>query len=907
MVTISQRFRDPRALGGIALVAGVITLIALVASIVAGFQYWQSTRTDILLRSAREQTQALEVFRSYFSDHIVEESSNIATTDHQQVDAHARSSATGTGDTVADKLSEEGLAARFSLISEFPFAWRTTRVLDDFDQRALTALSKGSNQEFYELIDQQSGAQLHYAHAVKMEASCVSCHNGRPDTPRVGWKVGDIAGIQRVVLPVPSLMPTKVSQVAEIAGSLGLLLVSTLALLTVMGRRSRLAYSELEQTAKKEKLRRQELSRANRAVEASQRFTRVVVDNVVEGIVAFDELGMVLRVNPGACRLFGRSSAEVVGQPIGDLLSDSLRGELGDDVGAFIRDNKSKMLGLRHELAIPRRNGELIDVRLIISEIEVDGKTQFVASLHDISELKKHETSLREALAMAKSSSRAKSRFLAMMSHEIRTPLNAVVNLNDIVLETELNTRQRHLIKTARDSGLSLSQIINDILDFSRIEAGEMTLNAKPFDLHALIAGVEQLFASTASSKSLRFEVNTDATVPRFIVGDASRVRQVLVNLVGNALKFTQQGYVLAHITLGGKEGSLLSVRVEDSGPGVEPGDRDRLFADFTQIERSQNSSGVAGTGLGLAISRRLCGLMGGRIDFEPSLVGGSVFFFELPFEAPSTVELSTLAGDPVEKVLPTNATGRVLVAEDSETNRLVTRMLLDQAGYESTMVNDGAQAVELALSSSFDIILMDVSMPIMDGYEATRTLRERGYTGPIIALSAFAFNEDVDRAMAQGMDGYVRKPIDKHQLFDEIERVLSRGDERLPQAVPAMYRRFLSRLQTSLSPSVLASIVEPIEGQLQQHVDGVERALNSASEDDLDASQKTLASFAMRCGFDEIERASQRISRHLQLGEWDAVTLLTRAQLKSCRELLAMFDKEPLHEQKSVSSAALY
>ncbi|MFI4934921.1 MAG: ATP-binding protein [Caulobacterales bacterium] len=395
--------------------------------------------------------------------------------------------------------------------------------------------------------------------------------------------------------------------------------------------------------------------------------------------------------------------------------------------------------------------------------------TVFIALL--ASALYRESQALRAALEAAEAASRAKSAFLAITSHEIRTPLNGVLGMAQAMDNDALSPVQRERLGVIRQSGEALLEILNDVLDVSKIEAGKLELERAPFDLEAVTLAAHAAFSASAAKKGLSFGVRIDETARGFYEGDAARVRQVLVNLISNALKFTDAGGV--EVMVAGHAGGV-RWSVTDSGPGVAPERVSQLFDKFVQAD-SSTTRRFGGTGLGLAICRELCEAMGGTISVQSEVGRGSVFTVELPLAcAPSpgpTGAPADLAADgaPDKPV-------RFLAAEDNRVNQLVLRTLLDQIGVETAIVETGSAAVAAWEAGDFDQILMDVQMPGMDGPSAAREIRRReGLSGrtriPIIALTADAMKHQVDTYAASGMDAFVPKPIEVATLYAAIAR----------------------------------------------------------------------------------------------------------------------------------------
>ncbi|MBE0597806.1 MAG: response regulator [Desulfuromonadales bacterium] len=391
----------------------------------------------------------------------------------------------------------------------------------------------------------------------------------------------------------------------------------------------------------------------------------------------------------------------------------------------------------------------------------------------DITAMKNVEEELLRAKEAADAASRAKTEFLANMSHEIRTPLTVAMGAVELLMTTELDLQQRRYLEMARSSSEALLQLIEDLLDFSRFDAGQMLVREEPFDLRGCIEDAVQALRPQAEGKGLNLKVGIGPGVPGIARGDAGRLRQVLVNLVGNAVKFTEQGEVTVQVSPhpagGEREGKgFLLFSVQDTGIGVAPEKADRLFRTFSQVDASLTRR-YGGTGLGLALSKRIVEHFGGEIWMQSEPGRGSTFSF-------------TLALVPPEVAPPAIRDVRILLAEDDPMVRDLLRMALESRGWSVVTAGSGSQALDAWESGHFDLLLMDVQMPEMDGLEATRVLRQRESASeahlPIIALTAHARQEDREACRQAGMDDYLAKPIQLQTLFATIERHLAGGEK---------------------------------------------------------------------------------------------------------------------------------
>lgn len=424
-----------------------------------------------------------------------------------------------------------------------------------------------------------------------------------------------------------------------------------------------------------------------------------------------------------------------------------------------------------------------IDVRMIRSDGSIiwchgtmnparreDGSVVWDGFMGDITDRVRMQTELTAAREAAEASTRAKSEFLATMSHEIRTPMNGVLGFTDLLLDTNLDPEQRRHAATIRDSARALLVLLNDILDYSRIEAGRIDLERTDFAVAATVDGAISIVRETAARKGLALSSTVDPDVPPFVKGDTYRLRQVLLNLLGNAIKFTERGAVDLRVSSSGTVDGLVELRfaVRDTGVGIAPEVRDKLFDSFTQAD-SSIARKHGGSGLGLSISKRLVELMGGTIGVDSVPGQGSMFWFtvrmprgEAPIEAAVTV--------PSEP----GTSYRILVVDDAEMNRRLATLMLKAAGHDVDTAASGAAAVEAVQTKTYDLVLMDLQMPGMDGYEATTRIRALpGAVArvPIVAMTANAMAEDVKQTLDAGMNDHVPKPIEKAALLRAVAR----------------------------------------------------------------------------------------------------------------------------------------
>ena len=496
-----------------------------------------------------------------------------------------------------------------------------------------------------------------------------------------------------------------------------------------------------------------------------------------------------------------RKGEQILGGPVEQFTGTVLPLQCleGRDSGRVSPAEIAQLIGAKRESTLRAASGKLIDVEFSGSDVHVRGGSLVEIILRDITEQKNAAEAIREseqryrqlsgelrvAHDAAVEASRAKSEFLANMSHEIRTPMNGIIGMQALALAATGAEDRTGYLQSAQSSAYSLLAILNDILDVSKIEAGRLEIHRTPFSLRGSIEEVFQLVRPRAQEKSLELVSSVAEATPDGLVADALRIRQILTNLLGNAVKFTDRGRVELRVDFhaAGTDQVLLEVVVADTGIGILPEHKDVIFEAFRQADSSTTRQ-YGGTGLGLSISARLVALMGGTISVNSVVGQGSEFRFTVPCQlaprdtvaAPSRPIAGTSAGAPKRL--------RILLAEDNTVNQRLAKRLLEKRGHDVSVAGDGRQALEAAMAAPpFDLILMDVQMPNMDGLEATRAIRQienpQLSSVPIVAMTAFAMKADRERCLAAGMNGHLAKPIDPNELSATVESYANSGAPR--------------------------------------------------------------------------------------------------------------------------------
>jgi len=721
-------------------------------------------------------------------------------------------------------------------------------------------------------------------------------------------------------------------------------------------------------------------------------------------IAVLDDQRVVRSVNPAFEVLFGYAAAEVVGAAIDRLIvPEALRSE-SSDLETRVRRGEV----VRVELERMRKDGRRIQVRLSAAAVKAAADGALVALYEDISDRKAAEAAMREARDLAERVARARSAFLANMSHEIRTPMNAVLGFVELVLDTELAPEQRRALELVRTSSEALLTILNDILDYSKIEAEHLELESIPFDLPKVVHATATLLAVRAREKHLELTVDVPPDVPQMVRGDPTRVRQVLMNLIGNAIKFTEEGQVdvSASVTQRDSDAAAVQFRVHDTGIGIPEEQLGTIFQEFTQADASMTRR-YGGTGLGLAISRRLVALMGGELAVTSEVGSGSEFSFtlRLPLEAAQAAARATVSlggrrllvvddnetnrrivrdmlgaegmavheapradaglealrraarartpydlaildaqmpdqdgfelatairadgaltetrlliltsagqrGDgercrqlgiqayltkPIARADLVEAVGtvlagtasapggadlvtrhsiaesrhalRILLAEDNPVNQQVATAMLLKRGHQVDVVGNGREAVDAVAKESYDLVLMDIQMPEMDGFEATEKIRAlpQGRTLPIIALTAHALSGERERCLARGMSGYLAKPFKAHDLFTAVEgRGAQPADSAAAPAPAVDLAAFRRTMEEAGAAEAVDGILETFVATLPQRLEALVAAASGTDAEPLQRAAHAFKSAAGTIGaghlaalLEETERAAQ-------------------------------------------------
>ncbi|CAN5432637.1 hypothetical protein BH10PLA1_BH10PLA1_08470 [soil metagenome] len=612
---------------------------------------------------------------------------------------------------------------------------------------------------------------------------------------------------------------------------------------------------------------------------AARRFADNIIKSMYDIMIVTDTELNIVTMNKAACDLLEYKELELIGKPI-ELLFRSESVLTGPPIRTMLMHNAARDM----EMTYKTRSGRLVYALVSASTMrdEAGQKLAVITVGKDITARKQIEHDLLESKVVAESASRAKSAFVANMSHEIRTPMTAILGYADLLGQTQQSAEQRNnCVQTIRRNGQHLLSIINDILDVSKIEAGKMTVEKIPCSPIQLVTDVASLMRIRAKDKQLAFDVRYIGAIPETITSDPTRVRQVLMNLVGNALKFTQSGGVKLIVSMTeprGGESAMLRFDVVDTGMGLTIKQQESLFKPFVQADESTTRK-FGGTGLGLTISKKLAEMLGGDITVRS--VSGNGSTFSLTVQTGDLTKVRMVETRQIEAESHDSAydngdgtvqlTGRVLVAEDGPDNRVLASFYLEQAGLEVALVENGKLACEAALAAvrsgtPFDMILMDMQMPEMDGYAATQYLRAHQYTGPIIAFTAHAMGGDREKCLACGCSDFAVKPIDP-PAFNATIRKYAREAGQEPDPAPAEVFAVPEIAPAPMHPDdpvkallakpKLAKLVEKFVTGLDDRLAAIRKAVDEEDHKQLKVLSHQLKGAAGGFGFPNISRVA--------------------------------------------------
>ncbi|MEH6525382.1 MAG: PAS domain S-box protein [Sneathiella sp.] len=664
-----------------------------------------------------------------------------------------------------------------------------------------------------------------------------------------------------------------------------------------------------------------ELKDREKALWESAERTRATVDTALDCIVQMDQYGKIIEFNPSAERTFGYKRHEAIGREMADLIiparySDAHR----QGLKKYIETGEGPVLGQHIEIEAVRSDGTEFPITLSISVSQEAEGPNFVGYIRDTTEQRADAEALKIARDRAEIANKAKSEFLAMMSHEIRTPLNGVLGFLGLLQDTELNSNQAEYVQSGRRSAESLLDVINDILDFSKMEAGHLDFETVVFSPEEIVHDILDVIKPRADENHTKVIYESAIGGKTYLKGDPSRIRQVLLNLTSNAVKFTENGNVILRISSTTAQDGRIRLRaeVEDTGVGIDMKHHEELFSEFLTLTPTYSQK-FQGTGLGLAISRRLINHMDGTIDFTSELGKGSTFWFEVDLEPATEKEISASletmsqdSHDTTEISFDRLRNIRILLAEDNPANQVVARAMLEKEQLQVDVVANGLEAVKALTARPYDLVLMDIGMPEMDGLEATAAIRKlpgkRSRT-PIIAMTAHVMQGDRESILDNGMDDYMSKPIRKSILLRKISRWIEISEkpsddimatsiehksDLISESILILNERALEDLGNDTEFSLLPELIDTYLGSMDERKDFIASALITHDMERIELEAHSLKSSSATFGADRLNNLSLELEQAAARSDVDKVTALASELEKQC------FDAHEALEQYS-------
>lgn len=765
------------------------------------------------IERARAHAQSLIQFRHFYGQTLVPRAmrAGVPFTEDERSNKNALPLPATVMADLGQQLAKEEGEVPIRFYSEVPLQGQSPeRELDPFQRQALQALKTQPDQPFVQEEILDGTRVLRYAQADRVSLHCVACTPSDSESSEVPSKPAEVMGALEVVVPMaaPGVNSPAVVQRSMLILSVALLFCLLLVWLTVKGfrdawQKSSALTSEreaaIEQLSQEINQRKQE----ERQRRLSESKLQSIFTSVPEAIVVTDANRTIVQCNFEAVSMFGYASEDLIGQKIDVLMSPEEVAFQEQQMADYLQNRESKLLNQARVMKGLRKNGQYFSLRMTFSEMRVEDESLFVMVMQDFSNIENTQKLLSQARQKAEQDRITRGEFLARMGYEIRTPMNGIVGMTELAMDTQDRAEQKEYLTLARNSANHLLHIINQILDFSKIEANALKLELQEVSPAQWLQDSVEAMAAWALAKDIDLQIDVSSTVPALVRMDPIRMRQVLTNLIGNAIKFTDLGAVTVALqALPGpvETQCLLRISITDTGIGFDPARSASLFNPFYQLDDADKRV-FGSTGLGLAITRSLVHLMGGEIiaNGQPEL--GACFTVTLPVSkvamAPAEERLAleraakvqakkteaVLAQSdkdtPVAQPIYTQE-GKppsVLLVEDHEINRKLAEIMIQRMGCQLVSVSDGLQALDAMEKQRFDVVLMDVMMPVMDGITALKLVRERENGTPfrsrVLMVTAHAMAGDRERFLGAGADGYVSKPMSQATLHAEIQRVL--------------------------------------------------------------------------------------------------------------------------------------
>jgi len=611
---------------------------------------------------------------------------------------------------------------------------------------------------------------------------------------------------------------------------------------------------------------------AEAALKDSESRIRAIVNTAVDGIITANDRGIIQSFNPAAEKLFGYTQEEVIGKNLNTLMPSPYREEHNTYLANYRATGIRKVIGKGREAVARRKDGTTFPMDLAVSEMRLGKQRIFTGIVRDITQRKEFEKQILEAKEAAEKANQAKSEFLANMSHEIRTPMNSIMGFTEILLDEELSAEHRELLETIRKSANRLLNLINDILDLSKIEANSLELEKIPFDLKSLVLDVCQVIRPLVGEKPIKIRSDIQDTPWDVLTGDPTRIRQVLLNLLGNAVKFTEKGEVRTSVRFleESDDHIMVEIAVSDTGVGISEETLETIFAAFTQADGSTTRK-YGGTGLGLTISQRLIRLMGSEITVESHEGMGTTFRFEIRLEkGEKSHHAGTEATHPAPPVELKEL--KILLAEDDTVSQKLAILILEKMGHKVDLAINGTRAQEMGKAHRYDIILMDIQMPEMGGIEATKKLRLAGVRTPIIAMTASVMQDERRSFVEAGMDDYVAKPIKREILREVLNRhagpklsIEATNDSMLPSSETV-------REELGLDPEEYREILMGFFEDQKKGMEELEDALSQGDTELIARLAHKMKGSALNLRLDAMAQPAASIEKAAKEGEWSEI-----------------------------------
>ena len=627
------------------------------------------------------------------------------------------------------------------------------------------------------------------------------------------------------------------------------------------------------------------------------------LESVPDAIVIVNKEGNIQSVNSQTETLFGYERSEIIGKKIEYLMPSRFEDVHQGHRNAFFDKPRVRKMGEGLELFAQHKNGNEFPVEISLSKLDSDEGFLVCASIRDVSNQKRIEKELLEAKIKAENAVKSKQQFLSNMSHEIRTPLNSIIGFTKLILKTDLTEKQRKYLTAIKISGDTLIVLVNDILDLAKVDAGKMIFDKAPFRLALSISTMLHLFEAKIQEKNLQLDVQYDVNIPEVLEGDSTRLHQIIINLVSNAIKFTNKGKITVSVRklFENQENVTVEFSVGDTGIGIAKGDLDMIFENFQQAHTT-TSKKFGGTGLGLAIVKKLVETQGGSIQVQSEVGKGSVFSFVLNFK--KTTKEVDYQDDIIEFVENDFKNSKVLIVEDVEFNQLLVKGLLDEFGFVSDIATNGKHAIEKLEKETYDVILMDLQMPEMDGFQATTYIRDvLRLKTPIIALTADVSTVDIEKCRAVGMDDYISKPINEQILYNKIVAQIKKntavnGENVIEKAqnTESVYVNFdfLQKI-TNSNPKLSNELIAVFLKQTPPLVKIMEDCLINKDYEKLKAAvHRMVPSLGLIDSSADMESIAKRIQEEAHTLEFsEELQNLVKQLVKACKEICVKLESE--------------